>query len=382
MSDEMPTIADIASALETWAPPGSAQDYDNVGLQVGDASRPVETGLLALDATPAVLEEAHRVEADLVVTHHPLLFRPLDGVTADGYVSSLALRFAEAGVGLYSIHTNLDAAPGGVSFALADRLGLTDVGFLDGYEDTLYKLAVFVPEDAFDAVREALAEAGAGQIGDYEACAFAVEGTGFFRPGDDTTPHIGTAGGGVESAQERKLEVEVARWALGDVMAALDEAHPYEEVAYDLYPVKQKNSRAGLGALGRLPDPEPLSDFLARVADRLDAGSLRYAGADDAPVEQVAVCGGAGSDFIGTARGAGADAYVTADVTYHEFFDVLAPDGAPEMALVDPGHYETEALTEALLRDWLTERVAGATWHRTDARTSPMKTFVPSSSGD
>jgi dinuclear metal center YbgI/SA1388 family protein len=335
--------------------------------------------MLALDATPAVLAEAQVHDAELVVTHHPLLFRPLDGVTADGYVSNLTLRFAEAGVGLYSIHTNLDAAPQGVSFALAERLGLTDVGFLDGYEDTLYKLAVFVPEDAFDAVRQALADAGAGRIGDYEACAFATKGTGFFRPGADADPHIGTAGGDVESADERKLEVEVARWNLGGVMGALRDAHPYEEMAYVLYPVKQKNSRAGLGALGRLDDPMPLSAFLNRVATRLDAGSLRYAGAPDATVERVAVCGGAGSDFIGTARGAGADAYVTADVKYHEFFDALDRDGTPQMALVDPGHYETEALTEALLRDRLREQFPQVDWHRTDTTTSPMRTFVPTS---
>lgn len=374
--DAAPTIADVADALEAWAPPGSAQDYDNVGLQVGDATRTVDTALLALDATPQVLEEAQAHDADLVITHHPLLFRPLDGVTADGFVSNLALRFAEAEIGLYSIHTNLDAAPGGVSFALADRLGLTDVGFLDGFDETLYKLAVFVPEDAFDDVRQALADAGAGRIGDYEACAFSVAGTGFFKPGAGTDPHIGTAGGGVESADERKVEVEVARWNLNRVLGALQEAHPYEEVAYDLYPIHQQNTQAGLGALGRLPSPEPLSAFLDRVADRLDAASLRYAGADDAAVERVAVCGGAGSDFIGTARGAGADAYVTADVTYHEFFDVLGRDGTPEMALVDPGHYETEALTEALLREWLADRFADVTWTRTDTRTSPMKTHT------
>ncbi len=373
-----PTINGITDALEAWAPPGSAQEYDNVGLQVGDASRSVDTGLLALDATPQVLEEAQRTGADLIVTHHPLLFQPLDGVTADGYVSTLALRLAEAEVALYSIHTNLDAAPGGVSFALADRLGLTNVGFLDGFDETLYKLAVFVPEDAFDTVREALADAGAGRIGDYEACAFAVEGTGFFKPGEGTNPHIGEAGGEVESAQERKLEVEVARWQLGEVMAALQDAHPYEEVAYDLYPVLQKNSRAGLGAIGTLDAPMPLPDFLDRVATQLDAGSLRYAGDDDAIIERVAVCGGAGSDFIGTARGAGADAYVTADVKYHEFFDVLDASGAADMALIDPGHYETEALTEALLRDWLAERFPSVTWQRTDTRTSPMKTYVPS----
>lgn len=373
-----PTIAAITDALEAWAPPGSAQDYDNVGLQVGDAEQDVETALLALDATPEVLTEARRTDADLIVTHHPLLFRPLDGVTSDGYVSNLALRLAEAEVALYSIHTNLDAAPGGVSFALAEHLGLTDVSFLDGFEESLYKLVVFVPEDAFEAVRKALADAGAGRIGDYEACAFATEGTGFFRPGENTDPYIGEAGGEVESAQERKLEVEVARWNLGRVMKALEAAHPYEEVAYDLYPVHQKNTQAGLGAVGRLDSPEPLWSFLNRVATRLEAGSLRYAGKDDATVERVAVCGGAGSDFIDTALGAGVDAYVTADVTYHEFFDVLAPDGTPEMALIDPGHYETEALTEALLRDWLDDRFPSVTWRRTNVQTSPMKTFVPS----
>ena len=376
--DHSPSIADVTSALEAWAPPGSAQDYDNVGLQVGDADRPVTSAVLALDATPEVLAEAEAQDAELVVTHHPLLFQPLDSVTADGYVSHLALQFAEAGIGLYSIHTNLDAAPDGVSFALAERLGLTDVGFLDGFEDTLYKLAVFVPTDAFDTVRTALADAGAGRIGDYEACAFATEGTGFFKPGSDTDPHIGTAGGKVESAAEHKLEVEVARWDLGTVMAALQDAHPYEEVAYDLYPVKQTNSRAGLGALGHLEEPTPLRAFLDRVAARLDAGSLRYAGDPDAMVERVAVCGGAGSDFIDTAHSAGADAYVTADVKYHEFFNVLDAEGTPQMALIDPGHYETEALTEQLLRDWLADRFPNVAWHRTDTTTSPMRTFVPS----
>ena len=377
MPNDMPTIQSIADALEAWAPPGSAQSYDNVGLQVGDARRPVDQGLLALDCTPQVIDEAESIGASLIITHHPLLFKPLDSVTAGSPTSHLALRLAEAGIALYSIHTNLDAAPGGVSFALADHLGLTNVDFLDGFEDTLYKLATFVPRDAFEAVRSALADAGAGRIGDYEACAFATDGTGYFRPGDATDPHIGEAGGALESVDEAKLEVEVARWALGDVLSALQSAHPYEEVAYDVYPVKQKNSRAGLGAVGTLPDPMPLSDFLQRVGKRLDAGSLRYVGDPSAAVERVAVCGGAGSDFIGTARSAGADAYVTADVKYHAFFGALGHDGTPAMALIDAGHYETEALTEALLRDWLSERFAGVDWQRTQTRTSPIRTFVP-----
>ena len=371
----MPTLSDIARDLEAWAPTGSAQDYDNVGLQIGDARREVTSVLTALDATPQVLDEAVEAGAELVVTHHPLIFQPLSSLTADDYVSKLALSFAEAGVALYSAHTNLDAAPGGVSFALARTLGLEDVAFLDGFDETLVKLVVFVPEADFEGVRSALAEAGAGRIGDYEACAFSTDGTGFFRPGESTSPHVGTAGGDLESVDERKLEVEVSRWDLGTVLGALEDAHPYEEVAYDVYPVEQKNTRAGLGAIGTLASPESLPDFLERVSDRLDAGSIRYAGADDASIERVAVCGGAGSDFIETARARGADAYVTADVKYHDFFRVLDTDGTPGMAVVDPGHYETEALTEGLLADWLRERFDGLDVRSTGGRTSPMKHF-------
>lgn len=375
-SDRTPTIREVTRALEAWAPPGSAQSYDNVGLQVGDASRQVEQAVLALDLTADVLQEAKAQDAQLIITHHPLIFQPLRSVTANGRESSLALRLAEAGIALYSIHTNLDAAPGGVSFALAERLGLRDTRFLEGFTETLYKLAVFVPRSHFDEVRAALAEAGAGRIGEYEACAFATEGTGFYRPSERANPFAGSAGE-LERADELKLEVEVARWDLSRVRQALFEAHPYEEVAYDVYPVEQPNTRAGLGALGQLETPEPLSAFLERVASRLDAESLRYTGALEASIETVAVCGGAGSDFIGKALKAGADAYVTADVKYHAFFEVLDADDHPQMALIDPGHYESEALTEALLRDWLADRFPQVAWQRTETRTSPMDTFVP-----
>ena len=375
MTEAYPTVRQIAEALEAWAPPGSAQSYDNVGLQVGDPERPVRRALLALDLTPAVLEEARTLEAELIITHHPLLFRPLRRLTPDSLVSSLALRLAASGIALYSIHTNLDAAPGGVSFALAAHLGLRDVQFLEKMGQALYKLVTFVPASHFEQVREALAEAGAGRIGNYEACAFATRGTGYFRPGDMARPFIGEPGK-LESAEELRLEAEVARWDLPRVLAAMRAAHPYEEVAYDVYPVEQPYTRAGLGAIGRLEKPEPLRDFLQRVAERLQTDSLRYVGDPDAPVETVAVCGGAGADLIGRALAAGANAYVTADLTYHRFFEVLGNDGRPRMALIDAGHYETEALTETLLATWLRQRFPMVDWKRTTVRTSPVQTFI------
>jgi dinuclear metal center YbgI/SA1388 family protein len=371
----MSTVRSLASALEAWAPPGSKLSYDNVGLQVGDPSKEVSSVLVALDLTPSVVDEAESMGADLIITHHPLLFRPLKRLVPTDFVSALAYRLAQNGIAYYAIHTNLDAAPGGVSFALAEQLGLTDVRFLDPMDEALAKLVTFVPADHADVVRAALAEAGAGRIGDYSGCAFTTTGTGHFRPGDTSNPFTGTPGE-PESAEEVRLEVEVARWDVGRVVKALKQAHPYEEVAYDVYHVEQPSTQAGLGAVGRLDEPEPLRAFLGRVADRLDAGALRYVGDDDATVETVAVCGGAGSSLVPQALAAGADALVTADVTYHTYFQPLAPDGAPRLALIDAGHYETERITERLLTDWLVERFPDLTVRATEHRTSPMQTFV------
>jgi dinuclear metal center YbgI/SA1388 family protein len=373
----MTTIRDIARVLEAWAPPGTAQSYDNVGLQVGDPAQEVAAVVVALDLTPAVMEEARAVGATLVLTHHPLLFRPLKSLTPSHWAGGLALRLAQAGIALYSLHTNLDAAPGGVSFALAEHLGLEGVRFLEPMDNLLVKLATFVPLTHLEAVRTALAAAGAGQIGHYDACAFASTGTGYFRATAAANPFVGTPGGGVERVDEARLEVQVARWHLPAVVAALRASHPYEEVAYDVYPVQQPATQAGLGAIGHLPVPEPLPAFLPRVAERLETGSLRYVGDPTTTVRTVAVCGGSGSDLIGQAMAAGADAYVTADVTYHKFFDVLDLDGHPRMACIDAGHYETEALTETLLIAHLQGHFPDLRWHRTRIRTSPIQTFVP-----
>ncbi|HET6568068.1 MAG TPA: Nif3-like dinuclear metal center hexameric protein [Rhodothermales bacterium] len=373
-----PTIRDIADVIEAWAAPASAQSYDNVGLQVGDPSRSVERAVIALDLTAGVIDEAKRTGAGLIITHHPLIFRPLRNVTAGSGPSGLAFQLASQGIALYSAHTNLDAAPGGVSFALAEQLGLQDVRFLKPFPETLYKLVTFVPPSHTDAVRQALADAGAGRIGDYDSCSFSLRGTGTFRPGEEASPFIGTTGGGLESVEEDRLEVEVARWDLGRVVQALRSAHPYEEVAYDVYPVQQANTRAGFGAVGRLPAPEPLEAFLRRVSSRLGAESLQYVGAPGQVVHRVAVCGGSGSDLTATAMASGADAYVTADVTYHKFFDVLDAEDRPRMVLIDAGHYQTEAVTEEILRAYLAERFPDVDWIRTGQRTTPVQTFVRS----
>jgi len=371
----MPTVHDILAALDEWAPPGQKLDYDRVGLQVGDADAGVERILVALDLTPAVVDEAVGAGAHLVVTHHPLLFRPLERLTPDTATGYAALALARAGVAYAAVHTNLDAAPDGVSVALAERLGLRDVRVLAPAEGRLRKVVVFVPGTHARELHTAMAGAGAGNVGDYTACAFESEGVGRFTPGPGTRPFIGEQG--VEEAvAEVRLEVLVQLWDVPGVLAAMRSAHPYEEVAHDVYPVEQANARAGFGAVGELEAPEPLSAFLARVARALGCEALRYAGDPAMPVRRAAVCGGAGADLLPRARAAGADAFVTADVTYHRFFDALTPTGAPALALVDAGHYETEAHTEELIADFLLRRFPEVDVRRTGVRTSPVRTWV------
>ncbi len=372
----MATVGDIARVLEAWAPRATAQSYDNVGLQIGRLERVVERVLVALDVTPEVVEEAVRIRADLIVTHHPLLFKPLRTLTSRSLVSGLALRIAEEGIALFAAHTNLDAAPEGVSFALASALGLEDIEFLTRLEGSLFKLVTFVPESHEDAVREALAAAGAGQIGDYDSCAFAVRGTGHFRPGPGADPYIGAVDGTVQSAEEVRVEVEVPRWYLDEALGAMKAAHPYEEVAYDVYPVEQRFSGAGLGAVGNLEAPLQPEDFLDRVSAALDVPAVRYAGPVRKPVSRVAVCGGAGADLMGAARRAGAQAFVTSDLSYHRFFEVMDERGVADLLLIDAGHYETEAPIEAIIAEHLSTSVAGVDFRRTEIRTSPIRYHV------
>jgi len=370
------SVSDVLNALESWTPSGMAQSWDNVGLQVGRPEKEVTSVLVALDLTPAIINEAREKGANLIITHHPLFFKPLKKLISHDLVSSMALTLAESGIALGAIHTNLDAARDGVSFRLAHDLGLTNVEFLTSLEGSLVKMVVFVPLEASDAVRDAIFAAGAGQIGRYSDCSFSHGGTGTFKPGQDTSPHIGQASGPRESVNEVRLEVEVSRWALPRVLRAMRETHPYEEVAHDIIPLENRIKAAGLGAIGTLPSAVPLSDFLDVVSTALSNPALRFAGDETAMIQRVAVCGGSGSDFIGVAMQAGADAYVTADVTYHRFFDVMKADGSFSMALINAGHYETERNTEDLLCHWLSARFPDISILRTAHRSGPERTWV------
>ncbi|GAB5535246.1 MAG: Nif3-like dinuclear metal center hexameric protein [Rubricoccaceae bacterium] len=372
----MHQVSDVVRALDAWAPPGQKADFDRVGLQVGDPSAPARGVVVALDLTPAVIDEAIERGAGMIVTHHPLLFKPLDRVTAGHPVGGLVLRLAQAGIAFYAIHTNLDAAWDGVSFALARQLGLDNIGLLAPLDGVMRKLTTYVPPSHADAVRDALAIAGAGEIGEYRACSFSTEGTGRFQPLASASPTIGTAGGEHETVQEVRIEAILPSWILRSAITAIRGAHPYEEPAIDVVDLNGLATRSGYGAIGTLAEPEPLYGFLGRVASSLGSGALRYVGDPSLTIQRVAVCGGSGMSFFPAAQRAGGDAYVTADITYHRFFEALGSDGCPEMALIDAGHYETEAITERLIADELTSTFPDLPVRVTSHRTSPMRTFV------
>ena len=368
------TVADVLSALDAWAPPGQKADFDRVGLQVGDPAAEVSRVLVALDLTPAVVDEAAEVGAQMIVTHHPLLFKPVGRATADDPVGSLVWRLGRAGVSYAAVHTNLDAATGGVSYALAEQIGLEGAEILAPLDGVMRKVVVFVPEDSAGAVRAAMAEAGAGRIGAYEGCSFTLEGTGRFVPRHGATPTVGDVGE-PEAVAEARIEAVVPKWAVRGLRGAITDAHPYETPAIDVIALDGAATRQGYGVIGHLPEPEPLPAFLDRVRDALGAGALRFVGNDHQVIRRVAVCGGSGLSFLSAAIRAGADAYVTADVTYHRWFEALDTEGAPRLALIDPGHYETEAVTERLIAAHLGEAL-GVETVVTRQRTSPMRTFA------
>jgi dinuclear metal center YbgI/SA1388 family protein len=322
-------------------PPAQAADWDAVGLQIGDPAWVVERVLVSLDITGDVVAEAAAGPPTLLLAHHPVLFRPLPRLTPEAAPGRIALAAAQAGVAVLAAHTNLDVARDGtgtsdpvVRLLDASRVVPLTHEVRDAAEA---KLVTFVPGEHRDAVLDALADAGAGVIGDYERCSFRTSGTGTFRPGVGTDPFSGAVGEENEE-QEERLEIVVPRRRLGAAVRALLGAHPYEEVAYDLVPLVD-GGLVGFGRLGTLPSPRPLAEVAQAIREGLPAPHLRFAGDPGRQVSTVAVVGGAGDSLTGAAVGAGADVYVTGDLRHHVSLDALELG----LALIDAGHHATEA---------------------------------------
>jgi dinuclear metal center YbgI/SA1388 family protein len=329
--------SDVFRILESWAPQPIAWDRDDVGLQIGSPDQTVKKILIALDVTDGVVEEARIRNIDLLVTHHPLYFHSPRSLHLDQRIGRLSAKIIQGGFSVYSLHTNLDYTHNGVSIALAEALGLANVTALQPLSGLYQKVVVFVPVEFASRVFSAMAEQGAGTIGKYDSCSFQVQGNGTFRPLAGARPYIGTQGE-EEHVSEQRLEMIVPRWKTLEVLRAMRKAHPYEEVAYDIYDLSNPSPEYGAGAIGSLQKKMIAKDFLRHVKKRLRTSSLRHSGSTGKLLRTIAVCGGSGSEYLETAIRSGADAFVTADIRYHTF-----QESDNRILLIDAGHYETEA---------------------------------------
>ena len=332
-------IQDLVGLIHRLYAPELAEDWDNVGLQVGDPGRALDRVMVALDPGLEAVEAARDAGAQALVTHHPLLFKPVKRLTPDDAVGKVLWAAVRDDVAIISAHTNLDCAVDGLNSWLAQKMGVEQAVPLQAVAGDYLKLVVFVPVGHEDAVADALFSAGGGQIGAYDQCSFRSSGEGTFRPGPGTQPYIGTVGQR-EKAEEVRLETIIPKRKLLRVLEKMQKAHPYEEVAYDLLPLQNQVPGAGLGRIGRLAQQASLGEFAARVKDFLGCDHLRLIGADQMPVRKVALCGGSGAFLLQTAHRQGADVLVTGDVKYHEARQ------AEELgiALIDAGHFATEQL--------------------------------------
>ncbi len=333
------SLQEIVSVLARHYPAAWAAPGDRTGFQVGHPDQPVTAVLVALEATPAMVREAQSRGSQLLLTHHPLIYQPLAEVREDQPGGSLLTALIRAGLASVSCHTNLDVAPGGLNDYLAQALGLGEVEVLaETSRDSLYKLTVFVPLDYEDRVREALAEAGLGVIGRYSHCSFATRGQGTYRPRAGAQPFQGTVGQ-LSRAEEARLEMLAPESLIPAALARLKEAHPYEEVAYDLYPVQNPGASRGFGRIGNWPAPQPFSEVVSRAKEIFQVSAVRVWGRPPSQVQRLAVLGGSGGDFLQAARDKGAQVFVTGEVRHHQ-----VPPFLEEFAVLEVGHYASEAV--------------------------------------
>ncbi|MEI6213925.1 MAG: Nif3-like dinuclear metal center hexameric protein [Desulfuromonadales bacterium] len=347
----MPKVSDLIDIVNKIAPASLAESWDNPGLQLGSHSADVHRIMVALDPVPEVVKAAVDATCQLLITHHPLIFKPLASITTASAQGRSIHCAITAGLSILTLHTNYDIATGGLNDLLAGKIGLNECRPLRiTTAEELAKLVVFVPEDHVEKVRGSLLPFTRLQ-GNYRDCSFAAGGEGTFTPQDGAEPFIGTVGS-LQRVNEQRLELLVERTTVSRAVKALLAAHPYEEPAFDLYPLLNEGVKLGLGRVGRLAEPLMLKEYAARVGRSLDTTTLRFVGEPDRIVSKVALCSGSGASLLKDAVRAGADVLVTGDVKYHEARD--AEDAG--IALIDAGHFPTEII----MVDELTERLAGA----------------------
>ena len=363
-------INQILQTLEQWAPLAYQEEYDNSGLLVGDREQECTGILISLDVTEDVLQEAIHKKVNLIVAHHPLIFRGLKQITGSQATDRILIAAIKHDIAIYAIHTNLDNIFEGVNKAIAEKIGLEQLSILQPKSGLLRKLSTFVPPTHKEAVLNALFGAGAGQVGNYSECSFIMSGTGTFLPNEGTTPFSGVIGKRSKDPEE-KIEVIFLKADEKNILRALFNSHPYEEVAYDIVSLSNDYQKVGSGMIGSLPYPMEETAFLRHLQINFGTGVIRHSPLLGKKIQKVAICGGAGVFLTSKAIAERADIFVTADVKYHDFFEAKE-----QLVLADIGHWESEQFTIDLIYAFLTEKFPTFALLKTEVKTNPVGYFI------
>ena len=360
------TVQEITAILEDMAPLSQAEDFDNVGLLVGNNNTNVTGVLVTLDTLENVVDEAIRKDCNLIVSFHPIIFDGLKKLTGKTYVERVVIKAIQNNIAIYSMHTALDNAPNGVNAKICEVLGIRDPKILMPKSGMLKKLTTYVPKENANALKNALFEAGAGHIGNYSHCSFGTEGTGSYRAMPNANPVKGTVG---KTHHEAEMRINMVFSAPNEheILKALFKNHPYEEVAYEVLTLENRNNDVGMGMIGTLGKPMLDIGFLRQIKKKMKANGIRHSHPLNKEIQKVAVLGGSGAFAIGAAKAAGADIFVTADVKYHQYYE--AED---KMIIADIGHFETEQFTKNLLVDYLKEKMPNFAVHLSESKTNPI----------
>jgi dinuclear metal center YbgI/SA1388 family protein len=360
-------VQDVINHLHDLAPLNYAEDFDNVGLLVGDKNQTVSGVLVTLDTLEAVVDEAIENNCNLIVSFHPIIFKGLKKLTGKTYVERVVIKAIQHNIAIFSIHTALDNAFQGVNSIICDQLQLQNKKILMPQSGTLKKLQTYVPNENAEALRTALFNAGAGSIGNYDSCSFNLEGKGTYKGNEESNPALGKKGE-LHTENETLISVVFAKHVESKVLKALFNAHPYEEVAYEITTLDNTNQYIGMGMIGELSQEMEELDCLQYVKDRMTTECVRHSKFLNKPIKKIAVLGGSGSFAIGAAMASGADLLVTADLKYHDFFSA-----ENSILLADIGHYESEQFTKSFLVDYLSKKITNFAVVLSKTNTNPVK---------
>ncbi len=362
-------VKDLISHIEEIAPLKYAEDFDNVGLLIGDKNTTVTGVLVTLDTLEAVVDEAIENNCNFILSFHPIIFKGLKSITGKNYVERTVLKAIKNNIAIYAIHTALDNDKDGVNAMICNQLNLKKQRILIPQKQTIKKLTTYAPKAEAEALRNALFSIGAGKIGNYSDCSFNIEGSGTFKPNDDATPSIGKIGER-HTEEETQINITFAKHLESKVLKTLFEAHSYEEVAYEISTLENTNQNIGMGMIAELENELSETEFLNYLKKKMNVSNIRHSQLTNKPIKKVAVLGGSGSFAINAAKAAGADVFVTADLKYHDFFQA-----ENNILLADIGHYESEQYTKNGLVAILTKKIPNFAFILSNTNTNPVKYF-------